>query len=100
MYILRSGIREYVRRHEVADTLRETSKSKRKEREGMSRKKAKMESEEGVVWGEYRSEAGVAKSSFLSEGVVSQRRVVGQSRIAFQSGLEWCVRDNYIYGKG
>ena len=93
MYILRSGIREYVRRHEVADTLRETSKSKRKEREGMSRKKAKMESEDGMIWGEYRSDAGVAKSSFLAEGVVSQRRVVGQSRIAFHSGLEWCVRD-------
>ena len=38
----------------------ESSKSKRKDTEEKSRKKAKLLSEEGVVWGEYRSDPGVA----------------------------------------
>ena len=50
------------REAEVAgDTLMESSKSKsRKDTEEKSRKKAKLMSEKGVVWGEYRSEPGVA----------------------------------------
>ena len=78
---------------EVGDTLMETHKFKMKEPEGVSRKKAKLDSEEGNVWGEYRSEAGLVKSSFLVDGEVRQSRVVGQSRITFHSGLEWCMRD-------
>ena len=70
-----------------------SNKSKRKETEGMSRKKTKLDSEEGNVWGEHRSKAGVAKSSFLADGEVRQSRVVGRSRIVFHSGLEWCMRD-------
>ena len=45
------------------------------------------------MWGEYGSEPGVAKSSFLADREVRQSRVVGQSRIVFHSGLEWCMRD-------
>ena len=79
-------------RDEVGETLVAPIKSKRREEEGGRRKKAKLE-EEGKVWGEYRSDEGVARSRFLTEGVEKVRGVTGQSRILFHSGLEWCMRE-------
>ena len=48
------------------------------------------------MWGEHRSDEGVARSRFLTEGVERVERVrgvTGQSRILFHSGLEWCMRE-------
>ena len=53
---------------EIGETLTETTKSKRKESEEGSRKRAKMESDEGLVWGEYREDPRVARSSFMTKG--------------------------------
>ena len=68
------------------------SKSRRREEEEGSRKKAKLE-EGGNVWGEYKSDDGVARSRLLNEGVEKVGGVAGQSRILFHSGLEWCMRE-------
>ena len=78
---------------ETGDTLMETTKSKRKEPEEGSRKRAKMASEEGLVWGEYREDPGVARSSFMTEGEERQPGVASQSKLVFHSGLECCMRE-------
>ena len=74
------------------ETLVAPSKSKRREEGERSRRKAKLE-EEGKVWGEYKSDEGVARSRFLTEGVEKVGGVTGQSRILFHSGLEWCMKE-------
>ena len=45
------------------------------------------------MWGDYRSDEGVSRSRFLTEGVERVRGVTGQSRILFHSGLEWRMRE-------
>ena len=79
-------------REEVGETLVAPSKSKRREEEEGSRKKAKLE-EGGNVWGEYKSDDGVARSRLLNEGVEKVGGVDGQSKVLFNSGLEWCMRE-------
>ena len=78
---------------EIGETLTETTKSKRKESEEGSRKRAKMDSAEGLEWGEYREDPGVARSSFMTEGEERQPGVASQSKLKFISGLEWCMRE-------
>ena len=79
-------------REETGETLIAPNKSKRKEEEAGSRKKAKLE-EGGKVWGEYKADDGMARSRFLNVGLDKMGGADGQSKILFHSGLEWCMRE-------
>ena len=55
---------------------------------GRKLKGAKMASEEGLVWGKYREDPGVAKGSFMTEGEERQPGVASQSKFLY-STVAW-----------
>ena len=71
----------------------EDREKKRKEAGGGQRKKLKLDTEEGVAWGEEGSKEEGARRNFLYTTLTQRERRQGrQGTIQLLSGLEWMCR--------
>ena len=76
------------------ERLQEVSKVKRKGKDRGRSKRAKLETEEGVVLGEEVASENLDKRNFLfGELARSERKTTGQGKMTVFTGVEWLCRD-------
>ena len=78
---------------EEYDEPEERVKPKRGRKEGGSRKRAKLETTDGNVWGEAITQPEQSKQEFLYGVMSSTRRVNSQPELRVISGMEWVCRE-------